>query len=137
MRQKMMMRYWCDHCNKPGGSSHAMKKHELICTKNPERHCGMCSLMENVQKPMSELVAIMQEPAKLLTDTLCHGYDNAMREAMVKLRQETSNCPACILAALRQSGTYSATSDFKSEAKSIREDIYAMINQERREIAGY
>jgi len=44
MKTKTKQVYYCDHCNKHGLSSHMMKYHEKICTKNPKnfRPCFDC-----------------------------------------------------------------------------------------------
>jgi hypothetical protein len=64
----------------------AMVKHELGCTLNPNRVCGLCALIDNVQEPIKELTTA------LLADT----------EKLTVLRKLVDDCPACILAALRQ-----------------------------------
>ena len=58
MRQKRVLRYYCDHCNKGGCSKPAMRLHESICTLNTARVCRMCRMDEEVaQAESSELVA--------------------------------------------------------------------------------
>ena len=88
MRTAMRPRYYCDHCNKGNGSPSAMRKHERGCTANPQRICGMCSMLareggDMPAPPRDELVRIMD----------ADGF-----EAMC---QAANNCPACILSALR------------------------------------
>jgi hypothetical protein len=63
-----------------------MRRHELGCTLNPRRVCGMCKMVADEvdpAPPRGELVRVMDE----------QGF-KAMCEA-------ANNCPACILAALR------------------------------------
>jgi hypothetical protein len=87
MRTAMRPRYYCDHCNKGNGSPSAMRRHESGCTKNPNRVCRMCALVEEMggpaQRPMTELTAVLT----------ASGF-KAMCEA-------ANDCPACILAVLR------------------------------------
>lgn len=88
MRTAMRPRYYCDHCNKGNGSPSAMKRHEIGCTLNPQRVCGMCKLEfedggPEPAPPRDELLKIM--------DT--EGF-KAMCDA-------ANDCPACILSALR------------------------------------
>lgn len=83
MQTKTVKRYYCDFCKKSGGSSYHMKKHESSCTKNPNRVCGMCAIVGGSQKTIRELT----EAAKF---------------GLESLRNVASGCPACMLAAIRQ-----------------------------------
>ena len=88
MRTAMRPRYYCDHCNKGNGSASAMKRHERGCTANPQRICGMCSMLAREGGPEPA------PPLPILLDTLdAEGF-----KAMCEL---ANNCPACILSALR------------------------------------
>lgn len=92
MNRKRVWRYYCDFCGRGGCAARHIAKHERGCTANPNRICGICEAAGDVvQQPMSELVAILME--KIPVD-----------EQMKKLRGATENCPACILAAIRQAG---------------------------------
>lgn len=131
MRTKKVNRYWCDHCNKAGLSAGSMAKHEAHCTLNPARNCRVCTLVNGGYQVgaerMAELVAILPDPAAFLDQTIyhcrckdCRSFSDdswdpsaectnehrkltvALESAMAKLREETDNCPACIMAALRQ-----------------------------------
>lgn len=95
MRQVKKWRYYCDFCKKVNGSSFHMKRHEKNCTANPDRGCGMCELEGNQAIPMSELIESL-------------GVGDAA--GMEKLRSLCENCPACILAAIRQSGIMDSSS---------------------------
>jgi len=83
MRKVKRWRYYCDFCKKVNGSVSVMKKHETGCTNNPNRVCGICKIMNLAQRPMTALTA-----------SLTGGFGS--------LRHEAENCPACILATLRQ-----------------------------------
>lgn len=85
MRKKKMWRYYCDFCGKAGGHPWHMHNHEQSCTMNPSRVCGLCRIDgEWEQKSIVELLKTYE----------VGGLD--------KLRDATENCPACILATLRQ-----------------------------------
>lgn len=127
MKSKKVTRYWCDHCNKGGLQRHSMEKHERHCTLNPARACRVCTLINGggevgVEK-MGELLALLPDPTAFLQNGWndCHCKEcgawpvrdvpctnefkklhAALEVAMPKLREATDNCPACILAALRQ-----------------------------------
>ena len=90
MRTKRVNRYYCDFCRKAGQSKYWISKHERGCTANPGRICGLCEHSENEQKPIAELVACISA---------------AKDDCGIKDVSELSNhCPACTLAAIRQSG---------------------------------
>lgn len=84
MRREKRWRYYCDFCKKSGASGGHMKRHERGCTLNPERVCGMCRLAGEEQRPMVELLQL------------------AAKGGLKALQDATENCPACILAAIRQ-----------------------------------
>jgi len=88
MRTAMRPRYYCDHCNKGNGSPSAMRRHERGCTLNPQRVCGMCSMVAR------EGGAEPAPPLPLLVETLDAEGFTAMREL-------ANDCPACILSVLR------------------------------------
>jgi hypothetical protein len=135
MRTKKVNRYWCDFCNKAGLQSRAIVKHEAHCTLNPARDCRVCGLMGGSVKVgverMAGLVAILPGYVEYNGD----GWGNptaeyvafckALPEAIPALRAATNNCPACIMAALRQAkipvpmvGEF----DFKAEMQTVLAD---------------
>lgn len=121
MRAVKRWRYYCDHCKKVSGLRSAMEKHEKGCTLNPQRECGICGFLCTGGTPLAELLALLPDPAKFKRmeswdagdefggsgeyevsddDGLC----DAVHVVLPKLRELTEDCPACILAALRQKG---------------------------------
>ena len=88
MRTAMRPRYYCDHCNKGNGSPSAMRRHERGCTLNPQRICGMCSLLAAEGGPAPA------PPLNLLVETM----DTEGFKAMCDI---ANGCPACILSVLR------------------------------------
>jgi hypothetical protein len=145
MRTKKVNRYWCDFCSKAGLQAGAMRKHEQHCTMNPARSCRVCALLNGGHGlDMGELLAILPDPTAYLAqgyyDCNCGGehradctneytkLDRALKEAMPKLREAVDNCPACILAALRQKKIpvpMVEGFDFTGEMKAIWADINA------------
>lgn len=94
MRRVMKWRYYCDFCGKGGASGGAMALHEKHCTMNPERECRMCDAAERAygeegQHPIPDLIAVLGD---------------GERAGMAALGELANGCPACILAAIRQSG---------------------------------
>jgi len=82
VRRIKRWRYYCDFCNRSGGRT--LAAHELHCTMNPNRVCRLCAFLEEEQAPIATLAR-----------ALYTGGLNACRVA-------AHNCPACILAAIRQ-----------------------------------
>lgn len=89
MRKKRVWRYYCDFCGKAGCSGGHMKRHEASCTKNPDRVCGMCNSAGFNQKPIANLTKAL---------------DDGGKEGVERLREVAEGCPACMLAAINQSG---------------------------------
>lgn len=87
MRSFVRTRYGCDFCKKIGGSKHHMAKHEAGCTNNPNRLCSL----HQYAAPDDEAPTVVQ----LLAALADGGYP--------KLVEASHGCPACKLAALRQS----------------------------------
>jgi len=103
MKRKKVWRYYCDFCGKGGCSKPHMARHEKHCTKNPDRVCGMCDFLGLAQRPLGEILA--EIPAPPTKDEL-HGGCVSFNEPEVHIapfRDATEGCPACILAAIRQS----------------------------------
>lgn len=84
MRKKQVWRYYCEFCGKGRCQANAIANHELHCTKNPHRQCGMCTIAEQPTPPM-----------EWLKSALAQSLDNLLEAA--------GNCPACVLSAIRQS----------------------------------
>lgn len=94
MRTKLINRYYCDFCKKAGCAKRWIAHHESRCTNNPNRVCGMCELDGDViQKPIAELSAALESG----------GIEG--------LRTAAEGCPACMLAAIRQSGINKVSED--------------------------
>lgn len=88
MITKKVNRYYCEHCRKGGQSAGCIRRHEAGCTANTDRVCGMCAHARLQQKPLAELIP--------------HVADGEW--GIKELSNAVEGCPACILAAIRQSG---------------------------------
>jgi len=136
--KRMRTRCECDYCGKKNWSVGHMRKHEKHCTKNPERECRVCKMVEGEQKAIAALMAVLPEPTTLHIEgeydskTYIDGAEKRLNESLPALRDLCDNCPACILAALRQKGILvpmATDFDFTNEMKSI----WAEINQHQLE----
>jgi len=119
-------RYYCEYCKKSGGAAGAIKKHEKRCTLNPNRHCGYCDLLENPQPNLKEFIAILPNPDEYKVEEYegfyFRGLEEAVDAVLPKLREACNECPACIMAALRQKGIpvpVAKNFDFEKECQSI------------------
>ncbi|GAF80064.1 unnamed protein product [marine sediment metagenome] len=110
MRVKKVNRYYCDFCKKAGCSGGHMKKHEERCTLNPNRICGMCKTMDERQPDLKKLIGLLpniKEYEKYNSEYEYMEYDVSNLKPHLKgvlkiIRGKTNNCPACILAVIRQ-----------------------------------
>ena len=131
MRTKRVNRYYCEYCKKSGCSAPHMSRHEKRCTLNPNRTCGVCGILEVEQQPLAELITILTDPAKYKHgDGTGSWYDSELtadaNEALPALRDACENCPACILAAIRQRGIpvpVVTDFDFTEEMKEVWHSI--------------
>jgi len=99
MRKIKRWRYYCDYCKKAGGSAYHIKKHERGCTANPNRVCGYCEASGDEQVDINVLTNVLKQHAESCNP----ATSDLWIPAIDKLREMTGNCPACILAAIRQS----------------------------------
>lgn len=137
MLKKKVWQYQCEFCGKKNYSASHMNKHEKRCTMNPERECGMC-LMNDELNNLNDLKMLISDPEYIEE----HGHETLMNSDKLKgdlefLRQESNNCPACILAVLRQNNIHPASVDFdfKKECESFWEDWNDYHNKQS--ISGY
>lgn len=132
MRVKKVNRYWCDHCKRAGLSALHMRKHERSCTLNPARECRMCEIAGGEHTPIAELIALLPDAAPvrmLMTDhddywEAQRQFAVALKAALPALRTAAGDCPACIMAALRQAGIpvpLAEDFNFTAECKALFE----------------
>lgn len=95
MKKRKVWRYSCDFCGKSNCSASSIASHEKGCTLNPNRVCRVCPKLEKDESlPLADLVA--------LVDSITEREPKE-KEAIAELRKAAGNCPACMLAAIRQS----------------------------------
>lgn len=129
MKVVLRKRYYCDHCKKAGGSPFWMKRHEDGCTLNPKRICGMCKLNEEFgkQRPIELLISALNEDIanheeKASTKTL---DEQCGAPEPIKLCEVAHGCPACMLAAIRQTQpTPYVKFDWKHEQSLFLKRVY-------------
>ncbi len=141
MITKKVNRYYCEWCKKSGCAAGHMRKHEERCTLNPGRKCGVCGMLDGEQRPMVELVEMLPnvEEYKSYGRVVGKEYEvfdstltTATNEALPRLREVANNCPACILAAIRQAGIpVELVTDF--DWKTEMEGAWAEFNERQRE----
>jgi hypothetical protein len=121
MRKKKVWRYYCDFCKKSGCSAGHMKRHEIGCTGNPNRVCGLCEVAEKEQPAIADLIAAAQADADNHTDPdgLCSSEN---------LRTVANGCPACMLTGARQSGR---DSYFDFDYKAEHSEFWKNVNDAR------
>lgn len=119
MKITIVKKYTCDFCKKSKYTPQSMRLHEKHCTLNPDRKCRMCHFAHGSSTtPIGELLEIFGD-----------GSD----EKLKLLREHIDDCPACILATIRQANIKfdcivprgyrdSHAFDFKLEAKKFLED---------------
>lgn len=96
--------YYCDYCRKHGLSRAAMEKHEAICTMNPERVCRWQIDGHSDGTKVLAIAPVASELAARAT-TGTDSRPHLLTQGDIDwLRDEVDGCPACMLAALRQSG---------------------------------
>lgn len=130
MITKKVNRYYCEFCKKSGGHAGHMRNHEKACTANADRVCSMCELCDGGGgESLDELKSRLPDGHEWsLADKDSNGpwdakhsdaEDERRRLAIEGLRRvrELTNCPACILAAIRQRGLawYCAIGSWRGE----------------------
>ena len=141
MRTRRVNRYYCDFCKKAGCSKYHLARHEAACTMNPKRICRVCKMLadgetagEDHRPDTAALVRLLPTPEQFrVVDEHCPSFSNfsgelttATNAALPKLRETCGNCPACIMAALRQAGIpvpMAAEYNWTDEMESIWADI--------------
>jgi len=87
--------YYCDFCKKKGLRKDAIENHENHCTVNPNRDCGLCNNNIGVYRYPGEVATFKDERFIGVTAA---SYLLILSD----IRLKTNNCPACILASIRE-----------------------------------
>lgn len=135
MITKRVNRYYCEHCRKGGQSAAHMSRHEKGCTLNPGRVCGFCKEVGEDQAPMADLMAIMATAKVTSTTDFYAGVTwtsssiENEKEVIKALEDATGNCPACMLAAIRQSKYPEVFEHF--DFKDRQREFWNQVNEDR------
>lgn len=99
---------------------------------NPNRKCGFCHLLDQPQPNINDLLELLPNPKDhIRCDIADNGnvyesysmtLNEVVDEMLPKLREATDNCPACIMATLRQKGIpvpIAAGFNFTKESQEI------------------
>jgi len=124
MKEKLVRQFRCEHCNKKMYQRPAMAKHELHCTMNPRRECGVCEMLQEVQYPIEVMTALFPEPLENI-DYATSKWDEYRKECQAALKEleKITQCPACILSALRQSKTTESGYDYKDMMRGVMDQV--------------
>lgn len=126
MHKKRVWQYKCDFCGKKNYSAGHMNSHERHCTMNPDRSCRMCKYAEDVSdfsRAMSSMSAACYSTSSGI-ETLLNK--DALERELKALRDACGDCPACILAILRQKKIHphDIGFDYKKEVAELWENDY-------------
>lgn len=102
MRSKTVIRYYCDFCSKGTFRKSSAESHELTCVKNPNRGCFLCT---DAVRDLAEIIPTFKTKIFPHSQDFGKEFNITTKEAIDWLRKEVGNCPACILAVLRQTDT--------------------------------
>lgn len=136
MKVKTKKVYYCEFCNKHNLSVSAITNHEKHCTLNPDRKCGVCG-GNGVNK--DDIKFLKNNHDILLSwkgkdganegilGTHIGEFNDKVKELMSRI-----NCPACMLAIIRQSRIKEFPVEFNFEEemkdywkrKNEEEDFY-------------
>ena len=132
--------YYCEFCRARRLVRSAMEKHESHCTRNPDRVCRWFLLDFYTRVPYG--VDRNRHTMRRGLPRWVRMFHPLDEKALNKLRDHARGCPACILAAILQSGVdrMSLTAafvhwEYDEEVKRYRDDERAhWQHEERREI---
>jgi hypothetical protein len=107
MRIALRKRYYCDFCKKVTGSRPVMERHEKGCTNNPNRVCSLCDYTAEggSGKTLAELIAFLHAAPVVESVDLMRDVMDKDKATLAELRELSGDCPACMLAAIRQAKT--------------------------------
>lgn len=118
MTRKQVWRYKCDFCKKANLSAASITKHEVSCTMNPNRVCKVCRMIADNHPiqfhpaPLKQLMNLLPNPVDYIRDDTSNDHDKPdfdkvgedANKVLPQLRELSGDCPACIMAAIRQRG---------------------------------
>lgn len=139
MRDKQKTVYYCDHCGAYRLVRSAMEKHEATCTRNPQRLCRWRIDGHSDGSAVIDIAPLAAElRARAVAYPLSSDPESPERTYLEKddvdwLHDEVAGCPACMLAALRQSGVDEWHLDRRGRTIfSYEQQVEAIRDEERR-----
>ena len=124
------------YCDKSGKDEEAIRKHELSCTANPRRVCGMCKAADLKQVKMKDLKAVFDNAIIEYEDDNNLIPDFDLRIAIERLRRLTNGCPNCIFATLRQMKLLKQAKNMFSYSDEVRR-FWNRLNGSKEDEEGY
>ncbi|CAB4191660.1 hypothetical protein UFOVP1229_76 [uncultured Caudovirales phage] len=95
MKERLVKKWFCEHCKKSGGRRDIIERHESACTSNPNRLCRCCLMAAQKQASIRELLTALAKDID--------GEQDGFGTVLTELRRVAKDCPACILTAIRNS----------------------------------
>ncbi len=146
MIRKKVWQYKCEFCGKKKYSAGHMAKHERRCTMNPNRECGMCKIMGQGPIKLQELIAVLPNAEEYKVrefDPITgadmgisfRGLEDAVEAVWPEVRRRAQECPACLMAAVRQRGIPVPLTPLNFTKES--EAIWSEFNQRQIEADAY
>ena len=103
MKTKTKIVYYCEYCGKHLLRKDSILNHELHCTMNPGRHCGLCGnsdLFPIVAKYLVRYILVDKNGLRELKWIDPFGHDDE-RVKLENIIEDVDYCPVCTLAVLR------------------------------------
>lgn len=115
--------HYCDFCRKKTFTLPSMTKHELHCTGNIDRECGLCALAGEAQ-PSKETVLKAAKMIRLVDWDCSDSLKENTRKELGKMISPSliTPCPACKLTVIRAAGGFNNVwndFDFQTERKQF------------------
>ncbi len=125
--------YYCEFCKKKGLSAGHMNTHELYCTGNINRRCGVCNSKVDYGPFIDRFKAQMKSKTAENYGTdddleMGHVWVSVIVEQKPNLAEifdVVEDCPACVLTILRACGLGGHEWDMKFDWKTEREKWWA------------
>ncbi len=108
---KLKKVYYCSYCKKYSLRKDIMINHEKGCTKNSNRYCKLCELIgqtNNIPELINKYKHYSLKPII---------SNEEQDEILTYIKQDTGECPNCILTILRLSGLQLYNFDYKEKLK--------------------
>ncbi len=138
MKKVKRWRYYCDFCKKSGGSKYHMERHENTCTMNPNRDCNMCEYSGGSPTMLPDIIQVVMDNIETAHSEGIDGdfiewqkfKDGITEQSVIEKIEVVSGCPACFLAAIRQTKTTDLFPSF--DFKERKNEMFEEHNEDRR-----